>query len=45
MDVSVPAVESLLFRARKNLAAILRPLKTKRRNMSASFIPAPGLKG
>jgi RNA polymerase sigma-70 factor (ECF subfamily) len=29
MDVSVPAVESLLFRARKNLAAILRPLKQK----------------
>ncbi|HEX7502036.1 MAG TPA: sigma-70 family RNA polymerase sigma factor [Acidobacteriota bacterium] len=29
MDVSVPAVESLLFRARKNLAAILRPLKNK----------------
>jgi RNA polymerase sigma-70 factor (ECF subfamily) len=29
MDVSVPAVESLLFRARKNLAAILRPLREK----------------
>jgi RNA polymerase sigma-70 factor (ECF subfamily) len=29
MDVSVPAVESLLFRARQNLAAILRPLKKK----------------
>jgi RNA polymerase sigma-70 factor (ECF subfamily) len=29
MDVSLPAVESLLFRARKNLAAILRPLKHK----------------
>jgi RNA polymerase sigma-70 factor (ECF subfamily) len=29
MDVSVPAVESLLFRARKNLAAVLRPLKKK----------------
>ena len=29
MDVSVPAVESLLFRARKNLAAILRPLRQK----------------
>jgi len=29
MGVSVPAVESLLFRARKNLAAALRPLKKK----------------
>jgi len=29
MDVSVPAVESLLFRARKNLADILRPLRQK----------------
>jgi RNA polymerase sigma-70 factor (ECF subfamily) len=29
MEVSVPAVESLLFRARKNLAEILRPLKQK----------------
>lgn len=29
MNVSVPAVESLLFRARKKLAAILRPLKQK----------------
>ncbi len=29
MDVSVPAVESLLFRARQNLAAILRPLREK----------------
>ena len=29
MEASVPAVESLLFRARKNLAAILRPLKKK----------------
>ena len=29
MEVSVPAVESLLFRARQNLAAILRPLKQK----------------
>ena len=29
MEVSVPAVESLLFRARKNLAEILRPLKNK----------------
>jgi RNA polymerase sigma-70 factor (ECF subfamily) len=29
MDVSVPAVESLLFRARQNLAVILRPLKNK----------------
>lgn len=29
MDVSLPAVESLLFRARKNLAEILRPLKQK----------------
>jgi RNA polymerase sigma-70 factor (ECF subfamily) len=29
MEVSVPAVESLLFRARKNLAEILRPLKKK----------------
>ena len=27
MEISVPAVESLLFRARQNLAAILRPLK------------------
>ena len=27
MDVSVPSVESLLFRARKNLADILRPQK------------------
>ena len=29
MAVSVPAVESLLFRARKNLAAILRPQRQK----------------
>jgi len=29
MEISVTAVESLLFRARKNLAAILRPLKKK----------------
>ena len=29
MGVSVPAVESLLFRARKNLAAILRPQRQK----------------
>ena len=29
MEVSVPAVESLLFRARQNLAAALRPLKIK----------------
>jgi RNA polymerase sigma-70 factor (ECF subfamily) len=29
MEVSVPAVESLLFRARKKLADILRPLKQK----------------
>lgn len=29
MEVSVPAVESLLFRARQNLATILRPLKKK----------------
>ncbi|MBU4267324.1 MAG: sigma-70 family RNA polymerase sigma factor [Acidobacteria bacterium] len=29
MEVSVPAVESLLFRARRNLAATLRPLKKK----------------
>jgi RNA polymerase sigma-70 factor, ECF subfamily len=29
MNVSVAAVESLLFRARQNLAAILRPLKKK----------------
>jgi RNA polymerase sigma-70 factor (ECF subfamily) len=29
MKVSVPAVESLLFRARQNLAAVLRPLKEK----------------
>jgi len=29
MDMTVPAVESLLFRARKNLAAILRPQKQK----------------
>jgi RNA polymerase sigma-70 factor (ECF subfamily) len=29
MDLSVTAVESLLFRARRNLAAILRPLKEK----------------
>jgi RNA polymerase sigma-70 factor (ECF subfamily) len=29
LEASVPAVESLLFRARKNLAAILRPLKKK----------------
>jgi len=29
MEVSVPAVESLLFRARKNLAEILRPLRKK----------------
>jgi RNA polymerase sigma-70 factor (ECF subfamily) len=29
MEVSVPAVESLLFRARQNLAAILRPLRKK----------------
>lgn len=29
MEVSVPAVESLLFRARQNLAAILRPLREK----------------
>jgi RNA polymerase sigma-70 factor (ECF subfamily) len=29
MDVSVPAVESLLFRARQNLAALLLPLKKK----------------
>lgn len=29
MEVSLPAVESLLFRARKNLAGILRPLKQK----------------
>jgi RNA polymerase sigma-70 factor (ECF subfamily) len=29
MEVSVAAVESLLFRARQNLAAILRPLKQK----------------
>jgi RNA polymerase sigma-70 factor (ECF subfamily) len=27
MEISVPAVESLLFRARQNLAVILRPLK------------------
>jgi len=29
MEVSVASVESLLFRARQNLAAILRPLKKK----------------
>ena len=29
MEVSVPAVESMLFRARRNLAASLRPLKKK----------------
>lgn len=29
MEISVPAVESLLFRARRNLAATLRPLKKK----------------
>jgi RNA polymerase sigma-70 factor (ECF subfamily) len=29
MEVSVASVESLLFRARQNLAAILRPLKRK----------------
>ena len=29
MDVSIPAVESLLFRARQGLADILRPLKKK----------------
>ena len=29
MEVSVSAVETLLFRARQNLAAILRPLKNK----------------
>ncbi len=29
MGVSLPAVESLLFRARKNLAEILRPLRKK----------------
>jgi RNA polymerase sigma-70 factor (ECF subfamily) len=29
MEVSVPAVESLLFRARRNLAEILRPLRKK----------------
>ena len=29
MGVSVPAVESLLFRARRNLAAVLRPLMEK----------------
>jgi len=29
MEISVPAVESLLFRARKNLAKTLRPLKNK----------------
>lgn len=29
MEVSVPAVESMLFRARRNLAATLRPLKKK----------------
>jgi len=29
MEVSVASVESLLFRARKNLAGILRPAKQK----------------
>jgi RNA polymerase sigma-70 factor, ECF subfamily len=29
LDISVSAVETLLFRARQNLAAILRPLKNK----------------
>lgn len=29
MEISIPAVESLLFRARKNLAATVRPLKKK----------------
>nr|MCU0237579.1 sigma-70 family RNA polymerase sigma factor [Acidobacteriota bacterium] len=29
MDISLSSVESLLFRARRNLAAILRPLKEK----------------
>ena len=29
MEVSVASVESLLFRARQNLAAILRPLRRK----------------
>jgi len=29
MEVSVPAVESLIFRARRNLAAVLRPLRQK----------------
>jgi RNA polymerase sigma factor (sigma-70 family) len=29
MEISVSAVETLLFRARRNLAGILRPLKNK----------------
>ncbi|MCX6554692.1 MAG: RNA polymerase sigma factor, partial [Candidatus Aminicenantes bacterium] len=29
MEISVAAVETLLFRARQNLAAFLRPLKNK----------------
>ena len=43
MDVSLAAVETLLFRARRNLGKILRPLKNKGACWR-KFLTANGLK-